>query len=147
MDQLFAFSKNTVSLNQNVQKPKVSLIEEAQMIKKQKEKGELKKQDEEEKLKKEEQEIFAAMKYSALYTVRERTQGITYTQPLKTNWRPPKFYRHLSEVERQKILKKYHILAEGESLPPPIKKFKVFYIIISLNIIYFHLSKKGHEVS
>lgn len=63
MEQAFSFSKNPVSSNQNAYKPKVSLIEEAQMIKKQKEKGELKKQDEEEKLKKEEQEIFAAIKY------------------------------------------------------------------------------------
>jgi len=96
------------------------------MIKRQKEKGELKEQDEEEKQKKEDQEIFAAMKYSALYTVRERTQGIRFTEPLKTNWRPPKMFRHLSEVARQKILKKYHILVEGESLPPPIKTFKVY---------------------
>lgn len=120
----FAFSKSSLSSVLSDPKPKVSLIEEAQMIKKQKEKGELKQQDEEEKQKKEDQEIFAAMKYSALYTVRERTQGITYTEPLKTNWRPPKIYRHLSEVARQKILNKYHILVEGESLPPPIKSFK-----------------------
>ena len=123
MDSLlkpFSFSKSSNPSD----KPKVSLIEEAQMIKKQKEKGELKEQDEVEKLKKEEQDIFAAMKYSALYTVRERTQGITYTEPLKTNWRPSKLYRHLPEVQRQKILKKYHILVEGEDLPPPVKSFK-----------------------
>ena len=121
----FAFSKGSNPSQQNDFKPKISLIEESQMIKKQKEKGELKQQDEEEKQKKEDQEIFAAMKYSALYTVRERTQGVTYTEPLKTNWRPPKQSRHLSEVQRQKILKKYHILVEGENIPPPIKSFKV----------------------
>lgn len=113
------------SLQNNSLKNKVSLIEEAQLIKKQKQKGESKQQDEEEKNKKEEQEIFAAMKYSALYTVRERTQGIQYNEPLKTNWRPAKEFRHLSEVERQKILKKHKILVEGENLPPPVKSFKV----------------------
>ena len=30
----------------------------------------------------------------------------------------------MSEMERLYILKKYHILIEGENLPPPIKTFK-----------------------
>ena len=30
----------------------------------------------------------------------------------------------MSELERIKLLKKYHILVEGENIPPPIKSFK-----------------------
>jgi ATP-dependent RNA helicase DDX41 len=57
-------------------------------------------------------------------TVRERAQGIVYEKSLSTSWRPNKTYRYLSEFDRQKILKKYHILIEGEDIPPPIKSFK-----------------------
>eukprot|EP01016_Furgasonia_blochmanni_P014230 TRINITY_DN1740_c0_g1_i3.p1 TRINITY_DN1740_c0_g1~~TRINITY_DN1740_c0_g1_i3.p1 ORF type:complete len:523 (+),score=121.63 TRINITY_DN1740_c0_g1_i3:330-1898(+) len=71
----------------------------------------------------EEEQILEAMKGSALMTVRERAQGIIYTEPLKTTWRPPKVYRWLSAEARHKILKHYRILIDGEDVPPPVKRF------------------------
>ncbi|KAI8998930.1 P-loop containing nucleoside triphosphate hydrolase protein [Trametes punicea] len=53
----------------------------------------------------------------------ELAKGVQYTEPLKTSWRPPKFIRERSEEENRRIREKYHIIVEGEDLPPPIENF------------------------
>ena len=39
-------------------------------------------------------------------------------------WRPPKYIRSRPEEKHEKVRAKWHILTEGEDLPPPIKSFR-----------------------
>jgi ATP-dependent RNA helicase DDX41 len=79
------------------------------------------------KMKREEEEVMhqvANAQVQALSSVMERAQGIIYTEPMKTTWRPFPSYRRKSEAENDDVRKKLHIIVEGEDVPPPIKKFK-----------------------
>ncbi|XP_068658621.1 DEAD-box ATP-dependent RNA helicase 35 [Aristolochia californica] len=60
----------------------------------------------------------------ALMSVRELAKGITYTEPLPTGWKPPLSIRRRGTMASDSIRKQYHILVEGEDVPPPIKNFK-----------------------
>ncbi|KJA27267.1 hypothetical protein HYPSUDRAFT_62949 [Hypholoma sublateritium FD-334 SS-4] len=53
----------------------------------------------------------------------ELAQGIQYTEPLETSWRPPRYIRDRTADQDQKLRDKYHILVEGEDIPPPIEHF------------------------
>ncbi|KAF8738611.1 hypothetical protein AX14_010908 [Amanita brunnescens Koide BX004] len=53
----------------------------------------------------------------------ELAKGIQYTEPLKTSWRPPKYIRERSQEQHQRLREKYHILVDGEDVPPPIEDF------------------------
>lgn len=59
-----------------------------------------------------------------LMSVRELAKGIQYTEPMKTGWKPPSHVRCMSEKECDEIRKQWHILVEGEDIPPPVKNFK-----------------------
>ncbi|MCO5559147.1 hypothetical protein L7F22_012740 [Adiantum nelumboides] len=59
-----------------------------------------------------------------LMSVRELAKGIQYTEPMETGWKPPSHVRHMSERECEEIRKQWHILVEGEGIPPPCKNFK-----------------------
>ncbi|CAM6084318.1 unnamed protein product [Calypogeia fissa] len=59
-----------------------------------------------------------------LMSVRELAKGIQYTEPMKTSWKPPSHVRSLTEKECDEIRKQWHILVEGDDIPPPIKNFK-----------------------
>lgn len=43
---------------------------------------------------------------------------------VRCSWRPPKYIRSRSEEKHEKVRAKWHILTEGELLPPPIKSFR-----------------------
>ncbi|KFQ98125.1 putative ATP-dependent RNA helicase DDX41, partial [Opisthocomus hoazin] len=60
----------------------------------------------------------------ALMSVKEMAKGITYDDPIKTSWRAPRHILSMSEARHDRVRKKYHILVEGEGIPPPIKSFK-----------------------
>ncbi|KZT03584.1 P-loop containing nucleoside triphosphate hydrolase protein [Laetiporus sulphureus 93-53] len=53
----------------------------------------------------------------------ELAKGVQYTEPLKTSWRPPKYIRERSEEDNRRLREKYHILVDGEDIPPPIDNF------------------------
>nr|XP_009942485.1 PREDICTED: probable ATP-dependent RNA helicase DDX41 [Opisthocomus hoazin] len=57
-------------------------------------------------------------------SVKEMAKGITYDDPIKTSWRAPRHILSMSEARHDRVRKKYHILVEGEGIPPPIKSFK-----------------------
>lgn len=59
-----------------------------------------------------------------LVPVHELAKGISYTEPMETGWKPPLSVRSLSEKERDEIRRQWHILVEGDDIPPPIKNFK-----------------------
>jgi len=60
----------------------------------------------------------------ALLSVQELANDVKYTEPMKTDWRPPRHIRETTEAERDKLRKKWHIIVEGDDIPPPIKDFK-----------------------
>ncbi|KAF9601883.1 hypothetical protein IFM89_023947 [Coptis chinensis] len=59
-----------------------------------------------------------------LMSVRELAKGITYSEPLNTGWRPPLNIRRMSRKVCDRIRKQWHILVDGEDVPPPIKNFR-----------------------
>eukprot|EP00850_Spirogloea_muscicola_P004463 SM000019S05007 [mRNA] locus=s19:411418:414548:- [translate_table: standard] len=59
-----------------------------------------------------------------LMSVRELAKGIQYTESMKTGWKPPSYIRSMPAKEADKIRKQWHILVEGEDIPPPTKHFK-----------------------
>jgi len=59
-----------------------------------------------------------------LRSVSEIAKGVTYTDSIRTGWRPPAHVRNMSPEECDAIRRKWHILVEGEDIPPPIKVFK-----------------------
>jgi ATP-dependent RNA helicase DDX41 len=79
---------------------------------------------EEEKRKKEEEELLARVTKAAvasLVSAKEHAEGIKYTEPLKTDWRPPRHIRDTTTFEKaEELRKKWHIIVEGENPPPPI---------------------------
>jgi ATP-dependent RNA helicase DDX41 len=104
-------------------KQKRSLLDEkAEMLAK----GNLVTLSKEEESKQEEVNILAALDtgFKPLMSVKEIATGVEYTESMKTRWRPPAHYRALSEAELQETRDKWHILVEGEDVPPPIKSFK-----------------------
>ena len=62
--------------------------------------------------------------FKPLMSVQELAKGTTYTEAMSTMWRPPSHIRSMSEEEQQSIRDKWHILVEGDGVPPPIKSFK-----------------------
>lgn len=41
-----------------------------------------------------------------------------------TSWKAPRYILCMSEARHDRVRKKYHILVEGEGIPPPLKSFK-----------------------
>lgn len=62
--------------------------------------------------------------------VQEIAQGKTWTESLKTSWRPPRYIRELSEAEQQAVREKNAIIIEGEDLPPAIEHFAVRSVVV-----------------
>ncbi|XP_021554585.1 probable ATP-dependent RNA helicase DDX41 isoform X2 [Neomonachus schauinslandi] len=91
----------------------VSLLDQHQHLK---EKAEARKESAKEKQLKEEEKILESVAEGrALMSVKEMAKGITYDDPIKTS---------MSEERHERVRKKYHILVEGDGIPPPIKSFK-----------------------
>ncbi|KAL6134279.1 hypothetical protein ACLB2K_066511 [Fragaria x ananassa] len=59
-----------------------------------------------------------------LMSVRELAKGITYTEPIPTGWKPPLQIRRMPKKQCDLIRKQWHIIVDGEDIPPPIKNFK-----------------------
>ncbi|XP_068816033.1 probable ATP-dependent RNA helicase DDX41 [Struthio camelus] len=100
----------------------ISLLDQHQHLK---EKAEARKESAKEKQLKEEEKILESVAQGrALMSVKEMAKGITYDDPIKTSWRAPRYILGMSEARHDRVRKKYHILVEGEGIPPPIKSFK-----------------------
>ncbi|KAK7689183.1 DEAD-box ATP-dependent RNA helicase 35 [Cerrena zonata] len=82
------------------------------------------KKTEAEKAEEQDAEILAAIaSRRKLASDLELAKGVQYTESLKTSWRPPRFIRERSDEEHRKLREKYHIIVEGQDLPPPIENF------------------------
>ena len=71
----------------------------------------------------------------------ELAKGIQYSESLKTSyvprharnvlsdsplrWRPARYIRERTEEQHQRLREKYHIIVDGEDIPPPIEHFEV----------------------
>jgi len=105
-------------------KANVSLIDQALEYKK-KEELEKPKTEIEKKLEEEEEILKAhAQTKNQLASALELAQGIVYTESMKTSWTPPSKIRKMSQEKIDDIRKNWHIIVEGEDVPPPIKSFK-----------------------
>ena len=79
-----------------------------------------------EKRRKEEAELLARVtsaQVMSLVSAKEHAQGIVYTEPLKTDWRPPAHLRRMTAARAAELRAKWNILVEGTNVPPPIKSF------------------------
>lgn len=84
------------------------------------------KKTEAEKAEEQDAEILAAIaSRRKLASDLELAKGVQYTEPVKTSWRPPRFIRERSEDEHRSLREKYHIIVEGQDIPPPIENFTV----------------------
>ena len=74
------------------------------------------------KKKKEEELILESVSENkALMGVHELAQGVTYTESIKTGWKPPKYVKlHKSD----KVRSKSSINVTGDEVPPPLKYFR-----------------------
>jgi ATP-dependent RNA helicase DDX41 len=57
-------------------------------------------------------------------SVRELAKGITYTEPLRTGWKPPLRLRRMPRAKADELRRKWHILVEGDEIPPPARDFR-----------------------
>ncbi|OQS01773.1 DEAD/DEAH box RNA helicase [Achlya hypogyna] len=60
---------------------------------------------------------------AALVSAAERAEGIRYTESMVTTWTPPRHIARMTEEERDVVRAKWHILVDGDDIPPPIKSF------------------------
>lgn len=101
---------------------KVSLLDQHSELKK---KAEAHKVSEMDKQREEEAKILHSIQETrALMSVGELAKGVIYTESLKTGWRPPHYIREAPRSRHERIRKKWHILVDGDDIPPPIKTFK-----------------------
>lgn len=103
----------------------LSLLEQAARLKKQHEtlnerdRSNLQRQQDEERILKEASHV----QTNALQAASELAEGVKYKSTFVTAWRcPEKILRESKEWEG--IRKKWHILTEGEDIPPPIRSFR-----------------------
>lgn len=114
---------NMEDLNDPSSKPpeaKPSLLEKASQLKR-----DLPEVSPTEQLVQQEKELMENLSdRKTLMSVRELAKGIIYTEPIPTGWKPPLAIRRLAPKVAESIRKQYHILVDGENVPPPINNFK-----------------------
>ncbi|XP_074598884.1 ATP-dependent RNA helicase abstrakt [Brevipalpus obovatus] len=109
-------------LNQGDRQGDVSLFDQHRDLKKKAD--QTKESAIEKQLKEEEKILDSVAEKTALMGVAELAKGIYYSDPIKTGWRPPKYFLNLSEEKKDKVYKKYHIYVEGEEICAPITSFR-----------------------
>lgn len=60
---------------------------------------------------------------NALQAASELAEGVKYRTSLPTAWRCPRSILKEGGEEWEKTRKKWHILVEGEGIPPPVRNF------------------------
>ena len=89
----------------------------------------------------EEKELLESLESNKeLKTVKELAHGVEYTEGLETDWTPPGYLREMPESVRETIREEFHILCEGEDIPPPLRRFKDFKFP---KPVLQHLKQKG----
>jgi len=102
-----------------------SLLEQAALLKKQREslsqieQSAMQRRQDEDRILKEASHV----QTNALQAASELAEGVKYKTSLPTGWRCPRNILEDGEDEWEKIRKKWHILVEGSDCPPPIRSF------------------------
>ena len=65
-----------------------------------------------------------AITTNALTSVADRAGGVVYTESMPSSWRPPLKLRSMTEEKRERLRDRWHILTEGDDIPPPCRSFK-----------------------
>uniref|UniRef100_A0A5F9CHA8 Probable ATP-dependent RNA helicase DDX41 n=1 Tax=Oryctolagus cuniculus TaxID=9986 RepID=A0A5F9CHA8_RABIT len=97
----------------------VSLLDQHQHLK---EKAEARKESAKEKQLKEEEKILESVAEGRGMLALSLVCSLTL--PLTLSWTPPRYVLNMSEERHDRVRRKYHILVEGDGIPPPIKSFK-----------------------
>ncbi|KAI9434021.1 P-loop containing nucleoside triphosphate hydrolase protein [Lactarius indigo] len=100
-----------------------ALLVEAQEVHSKKASEDAKKTEAEKAEEADAQILAAIASRKKLASDRELAKGILYTEALRTSWTPPRYIRARSDENNQKIREKYHIIVDGEDIPPPIDSF------------------------
>jgi ATP-dependent RNA helicase DDX41 len=61
---------------------------------------------------------------NTLLSVWELAKGIEYYDPMVIGWNLAMTIRHMTKKECEAVRKQWHMLVDGDSIPPPIKNFK-----------------------
>mmetsp|Transcript_28844 Transcript_28844/g.35449 ORF Transcript_28844/g.35449 Transcript_28844/m.35449 type:complete len:660 (+) Transcript_28844:235-2214(+) len=69
-------------------------------------------------------ETITAGQTNTLLSKEEAARGVKYTSSLKTGWRPSRKIELMDSEKCASLRKKWHIICEGEDLPPPVKTFR-----------------------
>ena len=107
-----------------VERSSRSLLEEVQ---EEKRRNELNPNYEQEQRELEEARLLAtttANQTNALTSVADRAEGKVYTESMPSSWRPQRRLREMNEEKRERLRERWHILTEGDDIPPPCKSFK-----------------------
>ncbi|KAL7752155.1 DEAD-box ATP-dependent RNA helicase 35 [Sorochytrium milnesiophthora] len=75
-------------------------------------------------LEKEAEMLKKLMMKKQLASDKELAKGVVYSEAMKTSWQPPRVVRERTAEENEKLRKKFHIITEGDDIPPPIPKFR-----------------------
>ncbi|KAJ1810565.1 hypothetical protein LPJ56_004385, partial [Coemansia sp. RSA 2599] len=79
----------------------------------------------EEKLRDEENALLAAIsRRRQLASAAELAQGVVYTQPMRTSWRPLPRHRAMPAAEAARRRQMWGIVVDGEDVPPPLLTFR-----------------------
>ena len=102
-----------------------TLLEQAEALKQKREalseseRAALARKEEEERILREASQV----QTNALQAASELAQGVSYRESLPTSWRCPRKILAEGEESWKKIRDKWHILVEGDDVPPPIRSF------------------------
>ncbi|KAI9590809.1 P-loop containing nucleoside triphosphate hydrolase protein [Syncephalis fuscata] len=107
----------------------VKLVEQAAEIRKRQMQTGEQKTEQEKRLEEEEKILEAHKQKKQLASAAELAHGIQYTESMKTAWRPPAHIRAKTQEQHDQLREKFHILVEGEDIPPPIPTFKEMRIL------------------
>ncbi|KAJ2376158.1 hypothetical protein IW150_002149, partial [Coemansia sp. RSA 2607] len=82
-------------------------------------------QSAEEKLREEESKLLAAIaRRRQLASAAEIAQGVVYTEPMRTSWRPLPRHRAMSSADISARRHLWGIIVDGEDAPPPLLTFR-----------------------
>lgn len=99
-----------------------SLLEKAAELQQsytQAERAEAKRKEEEERILRESSKV----QTNALQAASELASGLVYKDPMPSSWTVPRYILEQGEESWQKIRKEWHMEVEGNSIPPPMKRF------------------------
>ncbi|KAG8944874.1 DEAD-box ATP-dependent RNA helicase 35 [Tulasnella sp. 424] len=100
-----------------------TLLEEAQDVHKRKAEEDATKTEGQKAAEEDEKILQAIASRRKLVSDLELAKGIQYFEAMKTSWRPPRFIRERTEEEHNRIRQKFHIIVDGDDIPPPIPDF------------------------